>query len=175
MRREESRKTFLESEKLHTMKKIVEYQHEVDSFPQTQQTLLDKIEKGKTNNSLVTDMLAGILADHNQLKQVRDERARLEEEALEAMAEEGEQEGEEGEAEMEEDNGEEEEEQPEEGEGEAVEEEEPAAEEGIVEEDPEEDYDNEDDMADPDDFIMVEDRQSRKDSNTKVRRMGTNE
>ena len=97
MRREEQRKRFLEEEKLHTMKKIVEYQREVDEFPQTQQNLLEAIEKAKTNNTLVTDMLAGIMEDKTYLNTVRDEKDRIEQEMEEAAAEEGE-------AEMEEEN-----------------------------------------------------------------------
>ena len=114
MRREEQRKRFLEEEKLHTMKKIVEYQREVDEFPQTQQNLLEAIEKAKTNNTLVTDMLAGIMEDKTYLNTVRDEKDRIEQEMEEAAAEEGEAEmeeeveieQEEEEVEMEEDNGE---------------------------------------------------------------------
>ena len=90
MRREEQRKRFLEEEKLHTMKKIVEYQREVDEFPQTQQNLLEAIEKAKTNNTLVTDMLAGIMEDKTYLNTVRDEKDRIEQEMEEAAAEEGE-------------------------------------------------------------------------------------
>ena len=58
MRREEQRKRFLEEEKLHTMKKIVEYQREVDElkkekFRPIEQMTLEPYER---DHAVVTGM-----------------------------------------------------------------------------------------------------------------------
>lgn len=72
VKREEQRKRFLEEDKLTSMKKIVEYEGEIDKFDSNQSKLLSDIETTKTANALLQDTLAMVLLDKKQLALMRE-------------------------------------------------------------------------------------------------------
>ena len=69
--RESQRKSFLEQDKLVSMKKIVEYEGLVEAFPQKQDKLVTEIEMHKTAASLLQDTLNGLYKDKLYMSELR--------------------------------------------------------------------------------------------------------
>jgi len=69
--REESRKRFLEEDKLASMKKIMEYEGAIDKFPSVQHELVGEIESHKTANALMQETLTGLIHDKKQLTEMK--------------------------------------------------------------------------------------------------------
>ena len=77
--REKKRRNALLEDKLQSMKKIVEYERELNNFEAGHQKLNSEIRMGKASNQLIQACITGLFNDQQYMQQLQDEATQVEE------------------------------------------------------------------------------------------------